>query len=102
MKKVPMPSSTRTGTSCQSHSSWKEPCRSPDSPVHPSSICCLTLCMGGTQSFVQSLSNQMTESMNSSQAERQWLAFKTASESIDQLYAGQRPDDLESPEWDPG
>ena len=61
------------------------------------SICCLTLCMGGTQSFVQSLSNQMTESMNSSQAERQWLAFKTASESIDQLYAGQRPDDLESP-----
>ena len=50
--------------------------------------------MGATQSSAQSLTNQVTESMNSSQGVKQWLAFKTASEGTDQLYAGHRPDAL--------
>ena len=39
----------------------------------------------------------MIESMNSSRAERQWFAFKTTSEGINQLYAGHKPGALESP-----
>ena len=66
------------------------------------SICCLTLCTPGTQSFVKSLSNKMTESVNSSLAERQWLAFKTASEGINKLYAGQTFCLKVAPELDPG
>ena len=53
--------------------------------------------MGGTQSFVQTLTNQMTESVNSSLEGKQWLAFKTTSEDMNQLYEGHRPDALELP-----